>query len=110
MYSLNATSNFSSMAFVKLTNMSLVLVGSRVASMAVATASSGTAPMTQASTGTATGVNVTVNDNRRNLSTSAQYAIVPHYANTSATGGTLFSSAVTLYFLSSFKRELNQLL
>lgn len=104
MYLLNSSSTFSSMSFVNLTNMSLVLIGSRVVPMAIVTVGTGTPPMTLVSTGAAA-VAVTSNDNRRNLFANVQYAIAPRYGNTSATGGNVSSTTVTLYFLLAFKRE-----
>ena len=101
-YSLNTSSTFFASPFVNLTSLTLMLIGSREAPMWVSSSASGSAPLTLVSNGTAQ-VQVNYTDDIRLILTNALYAIVPQYGNTSATGGSLFSSNVTLYFLSAFK-------
>jgi hypothetical protein len=108
-YSLSTSSNLSASHFVNITSLTLMLIGSREAPMSVSTSASGTAPLTLVSNGTAL-VQVNFTDNRRLIRTNALYAIVPQYGNTSATGGSLFSPDVTLYFLSEFKCKSTQVL
>ena len=101
-YTLTALSTFSASHFVNLTSLTLVLIGSREAPMSVTTSATGTAPLTLVSNGTAL-VQVNYTDNRRLIRTNALYAIVPQFGTSSATGGSLSSSNVSLNFLSEFK-------
>lgn len=105
-YSLNASSTFTAAPFVNLTSLTLMLIGSRETPLLVATSASGTAPLTLASTGTVL-VPVNFTDNRRYIRANAQYAVVPRYGITSATGGNVSSSTdSTLYFLTEFKSKM----